>query len=149
MDRQAFLRIEPVDTLVTAALQGLTPIEPEEQRILKAVAEQRVTAPFLPGACEGVLYYMLEGRPETRGLFEANAQVQLENGRFYEIDIVSRNRRLAIEIDGPEHDALSGRLRDERKQADLKAANIEICRLTNAQILEDPAEVWRLIRDRL
>src|SRR5438445_7486304 len=107
--------------LVGAALQGLVPVEEEERHVLHRIAEARQVQPFLRGACEGILYYMLEARQETRGRFSANARLaSLSGATSHEVDLLCVAARLVVEIDGPEHNAQHRRHMDAEKQRDLE-----------------------------
>lgn len=136
--------------LVLPALQGLVPIAQTEQQVLKKVAEGRQVAPFLRGACEGLVFYMLEARPETRSLFSANQRIQgAQGGRSYEVDIVCASAKLIIEIDGSEHNNTQQRRSDEKKQRELEDLGYRVRRFGNTQVVEDPVGVWRLIKEQL
>lgn len=136
--------------LVIPALQGLVPIAATEQQVLKRVAEGRQVLPFLRGACEGLVFYMLEARPETRGLFSANRRIPSpQSGRSYEVDIVCADAKLIIEIDGPEHNSIKRRQSDEKKQLELESLGYRVRRFGNTQVVEDPVGVWRLIAEQL
>ena len=136
--------------LVIPALQGLVPIAETEQQVLKKVAEGRQVAPFLRGACEGLVFYMLEARPETRGLFGANQRILgPQNGRSYEVAIVCAAAKLIIEIDGSEHNNMQQRRFDEKKQRELESLGYRVRRFGNTQVVEDPVGVWRLIKEQL
>ena len=139
----------PLD-LVSAALEGLVPISDAERRVLQTVAEGRKLKPFLRGACEGLVYYMLEARAETRGLFAANGRVTGSGGNLsHEVDIVCETAKLVIEIDGPEHNQPRRKLMDARKQADLEGQGYRVRRFSNQQVIDDPVGVWLLIKEQL
>lgn len=136
--------------LVVPALQGLVPIAETEHQVLKKIAEGRQVTPFLRGACEGLVFYMLEARSETRGLFSANRRVVApQSGRSYEVDILCAEAKLIIEIDGLEHNNTRQRMSDEKKQRELESLGYRVRRFTNNQIAEDPVGVWRLIGEQL
>lgn len=136
--------------LVSAALEGLIPTADTERQVLKTVAEGRKVQPFLRGACEGLVYYMLEARPETRGHFGANARVpNPAGGRSYEIDILCERAKLVIEIDGPEHEQSKRKDMDARKQTDLERLGYRVRRFSNSEVVENPVGVWRLIHEQL
>jgi hypothetical protein len=87
--------------LVIAALQGLIPVEDTSRQVLKTVAEARQLQPFLRGACEGLLYYMLEARQETRGRFATNVRLpkRLAADRTKSISSVSTRGWLSRSMD--------------------------------------------------
>lgn len=136
--------------LVSATLQGLVPVAQTEQQVLKKVAEGRQVIPFLRGACEGLVFYMLEARPETRGRFETNKRVTGARGRYtYEVDIICTEAKLIIEIDGSEHNQSRRRTLDEQKHLDLEDNGYRVRRFSNEQVISDPVSVWQLIAEQL
>jgi very-short-patch-repair endonuclease len=69
--------------------------------------------------------------------YETNARIH-----GYEVDILWRNERVAVEVDG--WDAHSGRIafeRDRLKAAILAAHGLTVIRITGRQIRDDPAGV--------
>jgi len=132
--------------LVGVALQGLIPVDDEDRRVMQRVAEARQVQPFLRGACEGILYYMLEARQETRGRFSANARLASTSGaRSHEVDLLCVTARLVVEVDGPEHDTQHRRHMDAEKQGDLERQGYQVQRFTNESVVQDPVGVWRKI----
>ena len=134
---------------VGAALQGLVPIGEAENKVLEKVAKGRKLTPFLRGPCEGLVFYMLDARPDTRSRFLANQRIGCRNGRTYEVDIVCNEARLIVEIDGPEHNQSARQAMDERKLRDLEEEGYRVRRFTNKQVIDDPVGVWQLIAEQL
>lgn len=136
--------------LVSSALEGLIPTADAERQVLKTVAEGRKLQPFLRGACEGLVYYMLEARSETRGLFKVNGRLpNSAGGRTHEVDIVCETIKLVIEIDGVEHEQPKRKTMDARKQADLECQGYRVRRFGNQQVIDDPVGVWKLIHEQV
>jgi very-short-patch-repair endonuclease len=136
--------------LVSTALEGLIPTEDAERQVLKTVAEGRRLQPFLRGACEGLVYYMLQARAETRGLFEANMRVDITNGsRRHEVDLLCAVAKIVIEIDGPEHEQPWRKAMDAKKQEEIESQGYRVRRFSNKLVIEDPVGVWRLIHEQL
>jgi very-short-patch-repair endonuclease len=136
--------------LVGAALQGLVPVEEEERHVLHKVAEARQLQPFLRGACEGLVYYMLEARQETRGRFSANARLTSSlNLRRHEVDLLCQEARLVIEIDGPEHNQQARKNMDAKKEKDLEDQGYRVQRFRNQDVIENPIGVWKMIAAQL
>jgi very-short-patch-repair endonuclease len=132
--------------MVVAALQGLIPVEDASRQVMTTVAEARRVQPFLRGPCEGLLYYMLEARPETRGRFATNVRLNSASGdRSHEVDLVCLEARLVIEIDGLEHNTQQRKKMDSKKQKDLEIQGYCVRRFSNEQVIENPVGVWRLI----
>jgi very-short-patch-repair endonuclease len=147
---ESLLAPEVSRELVIVALQGLIPVEDTSRRVLRTVAEARQVQPFLRGACEGLLYYMLEARRETRGRFVTNARLTNTAGsRSHEVDLVCVEARLVIEIDGPEHNNQQRKAMDSKKRKDIENQGYQVRRFSNAEVIENPVGVWRLIADHL
>jgi len=136
--------------LVSSALEGLIPTADAERQVLKTVAEGRKLQPFVRGACEGLVYYMLQARSETRGQFEANGRISNSaGGRSHEVDIVCEKVKLVIEIDGVEHEQPERKAMDARKQADLENQGYRVRRFGNQQVIDDPVGVWKRIYEQV
>jgi|SRR5215813_1989803 len=143
---ESLLAPEMPRELVIAALQGLVPVEDTSRKIVKTVAEARQLEPFVRGPCEGLLYYMLEARQETRARFTTNGRLTNTAGqRSHEVDLVCVKARLVIEIDGPEHNNQQRKAMDAKKQKDLESQGYRILRFSNQEVMENPVGVWRLI----
>ena len=136
--------------LASAALQGLVAIEPNEDRILTTVITARQLAPLLRSPYEGLIYYMLETRQATRGRFAPNRRLSKPSGNgSYEVDLLSDDAKLVIEIDGAQHKAPIQIKRDEAKQRDLEALGYRVRRFSALQVSTDPVGVWHLIAEQL
>ncbi len=83
-------------------------------------------------AAERFLFERLESLPETSGLFQLNARVELPFGssREWEVDLLAESLRLALEVDGYYHfrDADAYR-RDRRKDLELQQHGYLIVRV--------------------
>lgn len=81
-------------------------------------------------AAESFLFKLLETLPATAGLFELNASLDFRFGpRAAEVDLVSRDLALAIEIDGYYHfQGLDAYRRDRRKDLALQRAGYLVLR---------------------
>ena len=136
--------------LASTALQGLVAIEPNEDRILTTVITARQLAPLLRSPYEGLIYYMLETRQATRGRFAPNRRLSKPSGNgSYEVDLLSDDAKLVIEIDGAQHKAPIQIKRDEAKQRDLEALGYRVRRFSALQVSTDPVGVWHLIAEQL
>jgi len=69
-------------------------------------------------ATEAFLYRRLETLPETRGRFRLNAQLPIafDGTGHLEVDLLCGERRLAIELDGPQHLADTDAYRRDRRK---------------------------------
>jgi very-short-patch-repair endonuclease len=135
---------------VTAALQGLVPVEPAEKKILDTVVNARQLAPLLRSPYEGLVYYMLEARKETRGRFQTNRRVdKLMGSGSYEVDLIAADTKLIVEVDGVQHRTPIQIIRDERKQRELQQLGYRVRRFSAEQVAQNPVGVWRLIYEQL
>ncbi|MGH8575621.1 MAG: endonuclease domain-containing protein [Gammaproteobacteria bacterium] len=57
--------------------------------------------------------------------------------------------RLAIEIDGGQHDTSAGRANDEERTRCLKAHGIRVLRFWNHEVLQDPQSVLERVWEEL
>lgn len=136
--------------MVRFALQGLVPAESIDDKIIAAIVEGRQLTPLLRSPYEGLIFYMLEVQPQTKGQFLPNQRVDRpKGGRPYEVDLLAAKAKLVIEIDGPQHDSTKQKAFDEKKQKDLEILGYEIRRFSTEQVALDPVGVWRLIDEQL
>lgn len=136
--------------LVRQTLQGLVPLSREDGSIIDVVAARPGTAPLLRSAFEGVLYYLLEARPETRGLFRTNQRLrQVDGKRVDEVDLVAEAAKIAIEIDGGQHRTWEHTHRDEGKDARLRSLGYEVLRFDARDVATRPSEVWQRVHQAL
>ena len=130
---------------VIRLMQGLVPVEHQDGQLIRKVAEDPRLRPFVRSPYEGLLYFMLEARPETRGRFQTNRRIAGKTGHHYEVDLVDRDRRLVVEVHGPQHASSAQEARDARKEADLKAVGFAFLRITHADVAENPVGVWQSV----
>jgi very-short-patch-repair endonuclease len=136
--------------LLADTLKGLVPLSLEDGRILDVVAARPSTAPLLRSAFEGILYYLLEARPETKGLFRANVRVRHpDGGGADEVDLVAEALKVAIEIDGGQHKTWDHTRRDELKDARLKHLGYEVLRFEARNVATKPSDVWQRVHQVL
>jgi very-short-patch-repair endonuclease len=136
--------------LVSTALQGLVSVEPEEEKILSTVVNARQLTPLLRSPYEGLVYYMLEARRETRGRFRTNRRINKIVGQgSHEVDLLAEDARLIIEVDGEQHRAPAQIIRDTRKQRELEELGYRVRRFSATQVTENPVGVWQLICEQL
>ena len=64
----------------------------------------------------------------------------------YILDFYCADARLCIEVDGASHGMGDRPQRDERRDAYLRAAGIEVVRMSAAYVLEDPEQAAEWIR---
>ena len=71
----------------------------------------------------------------------------------YVLDFYCHALRLAVEVDGGQHAAESGRAGDARRSAALKARGIDVLRFSNLEVLQETSAVadalWHACQERL
>jgi hypothetical protein len=105
-------------------------IEPEPQVSQRLNAEPSVNGDAARSAAERYLFERLQAHPITAGLFELNGVLDaVGGGRSLEVDLLARDTRVAIEIDGYYHftdwDAYR---RDRKKDVLLQLAGFCVVR---------------------
>lgn len=127
------------EALVTAATEvaraTIAPPESEEE-------DSRARS-----AAEAFLFRMLESLPETAGRFEPNAELEFRFGpRPAEVDLLCRELRLAVEIDGYYHfGEPSAYRRDRTKDWELQRRGFVVLRFLAADVLPR----YEAVRDRI
>jgi Protein of unknown function (DUF559) len=92
---------------------------------------------------ERLLFEFLQYHRSTRGLFAQNESLEVENGeRSWQVDLLCRELRLAVEIDGYYHfrDEAAFR-RDRRKDVDLQRAGYLVYRVLADDVLRRHEEI--------
>lgn len=108
---------EPVIALYAEAARAITAARQQAEDRARSEAER-------------FLHELLQHRPATRGLFALNARLDVEDGgRPLEVDLLCRELRLAVELDGYHHFRDAGRFRrDRRKDVALQRAGYWVVR---------------------
>ncbi|GJD62106.1 hypothetical protein MPEAHAMD_2255 [Methylobacterium frigidaeris] len=76
--------------------------------------------------------------PELAGLFVCNEVVRLKgDGRQPRVDLLCREHRIVVELDGPEHQASPKFGHDRHRDYELLVAGYFVLRLTNEQVAQD------------
>lgn len=98
-------------------------------------------------AAEAFLFRMLESLPETAGRFEPNAKLEFRFGpRLAEVDLLCRELRLVIEIDGYYHFGESSAYRRDRtKDWELQRRGFVVLRF----LADDVLPRFEEVRDRI
>jgi very-short-patch-repair endonuclease len=92
---------------------------------------------------ERFLYELLQHRPTTQGLFALNAPVHTgPGGRSWEVDLLCRELRLAVELDGDFHFRDDERFRrDRRKDLALQRAGYWVVRFLSDDVIPRLEEI--------
>ena len=99
-------------------------------------------------AAERFLFEMLEACPETAGLFELNGRLDFSFGGSHamEIDLGSRELRVAIEIDGYYHFLDSDAYRrDRRKDLELQQRGWLVLRFLADDVVPRQEDILRTV----
>lgn len=98
-------------------------------------------------AAEAAMYEALQATPATAGRFQLNACLSVRFGsRAAEVDLLSREDRIAIEIDGIHHFADPDCYRrDRRKDLLLQTQGLLVIRLLAEDVLRDPREAVKVV----
>lgn len=93
-------------------------------------------------AAEAAMFEALEATPATAGRFKLNEYLSVRFGAVAcEVDLLSRQDGIAIEIDGVHHFAdLSCYRRDRRKDLLLQTQGLIVIRVLAEDVLSDPRE---------
>ncbi len=127
----------------------------EEEVSLFASAAESLTAgtdEIARSAVERFLFKHLDAMPQTEGLFELNGRLDIPFGanKYMEIDLVSRSRRIAIEIDGWRHfNDKEAYRRDRRKDELLQANGFFVLRFLAEDVVARLADTFSRIVHRL
>jgi hypothetical protein len=116
-------------------------------RATVAPAQSEAASDRARSAAERFLFEFLESMPETAGKFELNATLDFRFGpRPAEVDLLCREPRIALEIDGYYHfQEAAGYRRDRAKDWELQKRGYLVLRF----LAEDVIPQFELIRDRL
>jgi hypothetical protein len=96
---------------------------------------------------ESVLFEALESTPATKGRFELNGYLSVRFGAdAAEVDLLGRQDRIAIEIDGYHHftDADAYR-RDRRKDVLLQSQGLFVIRVLAEDVVRDPKQAVNMV----
>ena len=112
------------------------------------------TAPIATGLIDSprslaelTLFEALEATPSTAGRFRLNQRVPVRfGGSDVEIDLLSRDDAIAIEVDGAHHFSdLASYRRDRRKDLVLQAHGLAVLRFLAEDVFADPDAVVRMV----
>ncbi|AWN52642.1 hypothetical protein DK412_14135 [Methylobacterium sp. 17Sr1-1] len=118
--------------LYGACMIGRAP-EPVEKRFIPARSQAHHAS-----EAERRIEAALAKDPELAGLFAGNNVVRVAgHGRQPRVDLVCREHRVVVEIDGPEHQASPKFGQDRHRDYELMVAGYLVLRLTNDQVAED------------
>ena len=138
------------DRVAALVAEGVVPVDrgatatPPPPRVPRAPAARDTEARSL---AELTLFEALEATPSTTGRFQLNQAVSFHFGpRAAEIDLLSRQDAIAIEVDGYHHFTDRERYRrDRRKDVLLQAHGYAVLRFLADDVLADPRDAVRLV----
>ncbi|WP_304504101.1 endonuclease domain-containing protein [Corallococcus sp. EGB] len=145
--REGVLEIPAEPSESSSAVAALRKLERDGASDAQRVSAAEVALAVLTGAgaagadrarskAEAYLRDRLEEHPRTSGLFELNARLHPGDKRSWEVDLLCRRFRIAVEIDGYYHFQDPERFRrDRRKDLDLQREGYWVYRLLANDVL--------------
>jgi very-short-patch-repair endonuclease len=145
--REGTLTVPRAPSDVQGAMATLRTLEREAGSEARRASAAEVALAVLTGAgdagedrarskAEAYLRDRLEEHPGTTGLFELNVRLRPEDKGSWEVDLLCRSLRIAVEIDGYFHFQDPERFRrDRRKDLDLQRAGYWVYRLLATDVL--------------
>ena len=121
------------------------------ERLGADATPSRETIDAARSRAERLLFALLQEEPTTKGRFTLNAKLDVLFGRRpAEVDLLSTDLRIALEVDGYHHfrDATAYR-RDRRKDVLLQTHGLRVVRVLADDVLERTEEVLDFIKDAL
>jgi very-short-patch-repair endonuclease len=96
---------------------------------------------------EKLVYRRIEEDENLRGLFECNQPLMALGDKSYLVDLVWREGRLVVELDGPEHHSQMMYIRDRQRDYSLTMQGYTILRITNAEVCAHEEQAMTKIRN--
>lgn len=125
--------------------------EPQAEEQVQTRPDDRLASIDARSAAEAVLFEALEQAPSTRGRFVLNARLSVRfGGDAAEVDLLSRQDAIAIEIDGYHHFTDAERYRrDRRKDVLLQAQGLFVIRLLADDVMRDARQAVKVVYQAL
>ncbi len=125
-------------------------VSEEEIDLFASAAESLVsdTSELARSAVERFLFKHLDAMPQTHGLFELNGRLDIPFGanKHMEVDLISKSRHVAIEIDGWRHfNDRDAYRRDRRKDELLQANGYFVLRFLSEDVVSRLEDVFSRI----
>ncbi|MGX7744274.1 endonuclease domain-containing protein [Rhodopseudomonas parapalustris] len=126
------LALAPFDRLLYGALEVVSAVEPLQTRFIApsgrahhlSLIEQRVEAALLRDG-------------ELASLFMCNQSVAIDGYGTPRVDLLWRDGRVVVELDGPEHQSDPNFANDRHRDYELLVAGYLVLRITNQQVATD------------
>lgn len=96
---------------------------------------------------EQTVYQEIIADPELRGLFEYNQPLTPLGGKSFIVDLLWRQGRLIVELDGPEHHGHMAYVRDRDRDYRFLMDGYHTLRVPNAEVYTDVRRVLEKIRN--
>lgn len=155
--RECVLEIPAESSETASAVATLRKLERKGASEAQRVSAAEVALAVLTGAgeagadrarskAEAYLRDRLEEHAGTSGLFELNARLHPEDKRSWEVDLLCRRFRIAVEIDGYYHFQDPERFRrDRRKDLDLQREGYWVYRLLANDVLSQLEHILHIL----
>lgn len=127
------------DRLAAMVDEGVVMIPDVERAAAPEPEARRVAALDARSAAEAAMFEALEATDATRGRFELNGYQSVRfGGNAAEVDLLSRQDRIAIEIDGYHHFTdLDAYRRDRKKDLLLQTQGLLVIRVLAEDVMRD------------
>jgi hypothetical protein len=134
----------PWDVLLyNAIIVDPTSVEPATRRLILSATDIALRG----SAIERRLREALQAAPDLAGLFEDEVTLQLGTlGLTPRVDLLWRDGKVVVEIDGPEHERDPNYGADRHRDYELLVAGYLVLRLTNAEVELDLARSLEKVR---
>jgi very-short-patch-repair endonuclease len=125
---------------------GLVASDPVALNTLETDGLKTDETPLYRSDHEQVLHLLLRHDADISSLFRVNQKVRVGRFRGYEVDFWCERLRLAIEIDGLQHEQQAQRRRDADRDKALAAAGVRSYRIRAGMVMRDPSMVLNWVR---
>ncbi len=133
--------VTPYDRLLYAARELRLSPEPVEARFIAAPS-----SPHPASETEKRVKAALDRDAELGPLFACNQLVAVAEGRAPRVDLLWREGRVVVELDGPEHQLAAAFASDRHRDYELLVAGYHVLRITNGQVAMDLQRAIEKIR---
>jgi hypothetical protein len=134
--------VPPYDRVLYGALELVAPVEPARSRFIPAHSRAHHGS-----AIEQRIEAALQRDPELAPLFSCNETIAIGPlGLMPRVDLLWREGRVVVELDGPEHQNDPNFANDRHRDYELLVAGYLVLRITNHQVETDLQRAIEKIR---
>jgi very-short-patch-repair endonuclease len=125
---------------------GLVAADPASLQALESGTLRADETPLYRSDHEHVLHLLIRHDDALGDLFRVNHKVKVGRFKRYEVDFWCETLRLAIEVDGLQHEQHGQRRRDADRDQALAAVGVRSFRIRAGMVMRDPTAVVGLVR---